>query len=60
MPTVQLCKLDDARLELRDLLVPQAEDAALEVDVFAPGEFLIEAARQLEKRADDAVHLDHD
>ena len=53
----ELRKINDGRLELCDVFIVKAQNAALEVNVFAAGKFLVKAACELQKRADDAVDV---
>ena len=53
----ELRKINDGRLELCDVFIVKAQNAALEVNVFAAGKFLVKAACELQKRADDAIDV---
>ena len=50
-------ELDDVVEALLDLLALHAEDRAVEIDVLAPGELLVEARADLEQAADATADL---
>src|SRR5690606_26425833 len=53
---VQLRKIDNRREICLNLLLLQAENGAVEIDVLPAGEVLMEARTQLQQRADATAH----